>query len=237
MIRIAVVDDETEILQLLERNITDAFETMHADVRICRYQSGSDLLEAIQTQDYHIIFLDLEMPGMDGFQTAERLRKQNQKAVLIFVTNREDLVFNAFQYNVTAFIRKKRLQEELVPAIRLACQKVTEQLSVLLLKTENGDMRFQADEIAYFSSYGHKVWLHPADGEAVRVSYTLEQLEEILPTESFVRSHSSVLVNCGYIFSIDKENVILTNHKSVALSRHRKKKVKEALQHYLRSCL
>lgn len=235
MIQVAIVDDEVEVLDLLERNISNAFGTMNVDAKLYRSQGGKELIKLHKENEFNIIFLDLEMPEIDGLETAQCIRSVDPNVVLVFVTNREDLVFNAFQYNVAAFVRKKRLNEELTDVVAQAYKKAIAKLSIHLLKTESGDIRFQLNEILYFSSQGHNVWLHHANQKSYRVLYTLEQIENIVSSDTFVRSHSSVLVNCGYIYSIDKENVLLTNNEAVALSRHRKKKVKEALQKYLRS--
>lgn len=235
MIRVAIVDDEVEVLNLLERNISDIFRAMDAEVKLYKFQTGNDLITFYMRNEFNIIFLDLEMPGMDGFGTARNIRTIDPNVVLVFITNREDLVFDAFQYNVVAFVRKKRLKEELADVVGQAYEKAMEKLTKHLFKTENGDICFRVDEILYFSSQGHNVWLHHANGESYRVIYTLEQIQNIVSAEIFVRCHSGVLVNCGYIYSIDKETVILTNRETVALSRHRKKRVKDALQKYLRS--
>lgn len=233
--RIAIVDDEAGVLDFLERNIADAFKMLSVDVALHKIRNGKELIELHQEKEFNIIFLDLEMPEMDGLETARIVRSYDQNVVLIFVTNREDLVFDAFQYNAIAFIRKKRLKEELSDAVKRAYNQTATKLAVHLFKTEFGDIRFQLNEILYFSSHGHNVWLHHKDGKSYRIFYTLEQIENLTSNDSFIKCHSGVLANCGFIYSINKENVILTNGETIALSRHRRKSVKEALQKHLRS--
>lgn len=235
MIRAVIADDEEEILEYLERKIIKIFKTIGADAELYSCQSGKELVKLHGEMDFNIIFLDLEMPEMDGFETAKAIRNDDPNVVLVFVTNMDDLVFNAFKYNAVAFVRKKHLNEELEDAVEQAYRKAVAKLSVQLLRTEKGDVCFKLDEILYFSSQGHNVWLHHSDGKSYRVLYTLERIESLVPAGIFVRCYSGILVNCGCIFSVDKENVMLTNGEAVALSRYRKKEVKNALQKYLRS--
>lgn len=112
MVRVAVVDDEAEMLEYLENSIEKAFEEMNVEVETFAFNKGSELVRQQGEMKFDIIFLDLEMPEMDGFEVARRIRDTDSKVVLVFVTNREDLVFDAFQYDVTAFVRKKCLNEE-----------------------------------------------------------------------------------------------------------------------------
>lgn len=235
MVRVAVVDDEVEMLEYLENSIAKAFEELNAEVEIFAFDNGSELVRQQSEMNFNIIFLDLEMPEMDGFETARRIRDTDSKVVLVFVTNREDLVFDAFQYDVTAFIRKKCLNEEWMDAVWKAYKKAISRLSVQLFKTEQGEIYLRTNEILYFSSQGHNVTIHLINGESFRVYYTLEQLESMLVSGDFVRCHSGILVNCSHIYSINKDNIMLTGNISVVLSRHRKKVVKDTLQRNLRS--
>ena len=235
MVRVAVVDDEAEMLEYLENSIEKAFEEMNVDVETFAFNKGSELVRQQGEMKFDIIFLDLEMPEMDGFEAARRIRTTDSKVVLVFVTNREDLVFDAFQYDVTAFVRKKCLNEEWMDAVAKAYKKAISRLSVQIFKTEKGEMYLRTNEILYFSSQGHNVTIHLINGESFRIYYTLEQLESMLVPGEFVRCHSGILVNCSHIYSIDKDTVILTGNISVVLSRHRKKMVKDALQRNLRS--
>lgn len=235
MVRVAVVDDETGMLEYLTNSIEGAFEKMNVEVEIFAFNNGSELVRQQSEMNFNIIFLDLEMPEMDGFETARQIRITDSKVVLVFVTNREDLVFDAFQYDVTAFIRKKCLNEEWMDAITKAYKKAISRLSVQLFKTEKGEIYLRTNEILYFSSQGHNVTVHLINGESFRVYYTLEQLESMLVPGDFVRCHSGILVNCSHIYSINKDSIVLTSNISVVLSRHRKKMVKNALQRNLRS--
>jgi DNA-binding LytR/AlgR family response regulator len=179
--------------------------------------------------------MDLDMPEISGMEAAARIRKEDEDTILIFVTNREDLVFRSFQYEVAAFIRKSHLESEFSAVMIEAYQKAKSKSSRYLLKTENGEAVFSANDILYFVSSDHKVWIHNKDGTKIRVLYTLEKLGSILSRDIFIRCHSGFIVNCNYIFSIDMEQIKLTTNESIPLSRYRRKEVKSMFHTYLRS--
>lgn len=235
MVRIAVVDDEKEILDHLSRKIEHILTENQCQYEIENFLSGKTLLEQHAQNQFHIIFIDLEMPEMTGMEASERIRKDDENVILIFVTNRDDLVYRAFQYSVAAFIRKSYLESELSEVVISAYQKAKSKLSVYLLKTETGEAAFLSDDIQYFVSMNHNIRLHDKNQNEIRVMYTLDKLEHILSQEIFVRCHSGFIVNCNYIFSINKDEIELTTHTCIPLSRYRKKEVKRVFQKHLRS--
>lgn len=113
MIRIAIVDDEREILELLFRIIDDTLKREQAQFEITTFLKAEELLSSHREKPFQIIFADLEMPDVDGLHLAEELRKEDQHTLLIFVTNHDELVFQCFQYEVFNFIRKDFLESEL----------------------------------------------------------------------------------------------------------------------------
>lgn len=100
MIRIAIVDDEREILELLFRIIDDTLKREQAQFEITTFLKAEELLSSHREKPFQIIFADLEMPDVDGLHLAEELRKEDQHTLLIFVTNHDELVFQCFQYEV-----------------------------------------------------------------------------------------------------------------------------------------
>lgn len=234
MVQIAVVDDEMDILKHLSQIIKDTLTKEQVQFELVTFLKAEDLLSSHRESSFQIIFVDLEMPGIDGLHLAAELRKEDQQALLIFVTSHEEFVFQCFQYEMFYFIRKEFLELELPKVILSAYQKVWNHVSKLQLKSKDKLVSVLADDILYFVSENHKVFMHKKDNVQVQVMYTLEKLEKILPKSRFIRRHSGYIVNCYYIFSINQSEIILTTDNKIPLSRHRKKEVKIIFQQYLR---
>ena len=196
MVQIAVVDDEMDILKHLSQIIKDTLTKEQVQFELVTFLKAEDLLSSHRESSFQIIFVDLEMPGIDGLHLAAELRKEDQQALLIFVTSHEEFVFQCFQYEMFYFIRKEFLELELPKVILSAYQKVWNHVSKLQLKSKDKLVSVLADDILYFVSENHKVFMHKKDNVQVQVMYTLEKLEKILPKSRFIRCHSGYIVNC-----------------------------------------
>ncbi len=93
MIRIAIVDDEKNVLKYISDKIMEILEKFKYEAKIELYTNGNDVIEADRTQSFDILFLDLEMQEPDGMQTAEIIRDNNANAIIAIVTNCSDLVY------------------------------------------------------------------------------------------------------------------------------------------------
>ena len=235
MIRVAVVDDEKNVLKYISDKIMEILEKFKYEAKIELYTNGNDVIEADRTQSFDILFLDLEMPEPDGMQTAEIIRDNNANAIIAIVTNCSDLVYKTLKYDISAFIRKNCFDVEIEEELHRLYNKAKNRCIKYFLKTENGEKPFVPSEIIYIESNNHNVYLHNESGDKIKIFYTLEKLSGILSDEMFVRCHSGIIVNCYYIFSINSDTIELTNKECITLSRSRKKEVKNKFQKFMRS--
>lgn len=235
MIRIAVVDDEINVLKYISNRIENVLKKLKYEAKIVMYTKGREIIEADKIQSYDIIFLDLEMPELDGMQTAEIIRKNNSNAVIAIITNRNDLVYRALRYDISAFIRKDFFELEIEEEIFRLYNKAKNRITKYFLKTEKGEKAFIPSDIIYIESNDHNVYLYSKSGDKIKIFYTLEKLLSILSDEMFVKCHSGIIVNCHYIFSINNDNIELTTGTHIIISRNRRKEVKNKFQKVMRS--
>ena len=224
MLDIAVVEDEKVIREYLCRLI----QGHKPESRIEAYAAGADLLASGKRFD--LVFLDIQMEGMDGIETARKLRKSQEETVLIFVTAMKEYVFEAldlyaFQYLLKP-VDETKFAEVLERAVREAARK--QEKHGLFIKTRN--LTLDQADILYIESRGKKVEIHTAgEKENIEIYGTMEELEGQLG-KGFYRCHRAYIVNMDYITEYASDSISLTEGNKVYLA---KKKYGEFVKAYM----
>ena len=226
---IAVVDDEKAIRE----HICGLVEEQQPESRIEAYATGGELLASGKRFD--IVFLDIQMEGMNGIEAARSLREKNANlgvgdTVLVFVTGIRDYVFDAFDLYAFQYLLKPidedKFAEVLERAVREAAKK--KERRVLFIKSRN--LTLDQSEILYIESRAKKVEIHTKGAaQAIEIYAAMDELEGQLG-ENFYRCHRAYIVNMDCITEYDGESITLTNGDRVYLT---KKKYGEFVKAYM----
>ena len=236
MIRIAVCDDDRDISERIKVLIEKYFTEQADESDITIFSSGSCFLS--DSTDYNAVFLDIDMPDIGGFDIAEQISGRGN-TLIIFVTTHDELVYSSLKFRPFRFIRKAHLEEEL-PETLDAVNKEILKLGVntkFMLQTKNGEVLLDVTNIEYIEIYTHSMQVYTASGEILECYGSLSAMEKQLNDFDFVRTHKSYLVNCKYIFSIEKNRIILDDKTEIPLSRYRADTVKSKFKNHLRSTI
>lgn len=236
MIRAAICDDESTMLDYLYEHISKEFERQKANVQIDKYTSGKDFLNAYKAEPYDVVFLDIDMPKISGFDVAEKI---SEKALIIFVTTHDELVYSSLKFQLFRFIRKTRLNDELSETVSAVIEHIAKRKAEKKIEFQTKDRKIFlfADEIEYIGVYGHWLRVVVTTGEPIECYGSLSEFEKILAPIGFVRTYKSYLVNLKYVYSIEKTNVVMDNKTEIPLSRYKAAEIKEKFKEYLRSVL
>lgn len=225
---IAICDDESRVRTGIRNVLKEAFP----GTEIREFVSGQELLEAAG-QDYlpDIVLMDIAMNGMDGMETARKLRERYQ-VLLIFVTGVKEQVFQAFDVGAFHYLLKPVEKEKLLSVMERAfaeVEKAGAKPKYMLLKVPGGHRRINAADILYAESDGRKVILHMKQ-ENLEFYEKMEELEQRLG-EGFYRCHRGYLVSLSEVRGYDKANIRMSNGETVYLA---KRKYSEFVQTYCR---
>lgn len=235
--RIVICDDDpsfTAALKTLIKNETSARD-IKPDFLI--FHSGEQLLadlSGISTCD--AIFLDIDMPEVSGFDIAQRINDAGE-TFIIFVTSYDELVYSSIKFRPFRFIRKSHLSEELpevLDALSTAVRKRTAGRR-FRLRSGTADIFINVGEIKYLESFAHQIRVYLSDNKIIDCYGSLSEMEKQLSDFDFVRVHRSYLVNCRYIYSIERGQVLLTDKTELPLSRYKSEQVKSKVKNFILS--
>jgi len=245
MIKAIIVDDEPnccKTLSLLLNRYCPAVQVTGS------YSNGIEALQAINTSSPDLVFLDIQMPRMNGFEMLEKLKTISFH--LIFTTSYDQYALKAFRVSAIDYLLKPVDCEELQNAVQKVVERSTipvmEQLQILYQKalhpasainkialpTMEGLQMVLIDSIIYCSSEDNYTNLVLKNKTKIVVSRTLKEVEEMLEDHPFVRVHRSYLVNINEIekyLRSDGGYLLMTDGSSIDVSRNKKEELLKIL--------
>lgn len=229
--KIYVCDDEEEMAKLIAQEVENNL-TISAEVSI--FTDPIKMYEIYETVKAEIIFLDIDMPGMDGIDIANKLRQSEDNVYIIFITNREEMVFQSIQYKPFRFIRKSMMNIEIREAMSALLKELLKTETELIIEKAGKMYRLKYKDIIYVTSEKHNIHII-CNNDVYTIRRKLSDIEEKLTTNMFIRTHVGYLVNPLYICSIGDKKIILDNNSEIPISRSRLEEVKEKYLNYTRS--
>ena len=228
---IAICDDEKAALELLGSSVRGALRSRSVDAAIEIFSRPRDLLARMQQVSFDLLFLDIEMPGMTGLELAQRLRRDGNLIDIIYISNREDLVFDALRTNPRGFIRKTRLIQDVSGVIDtyLAYKKGGERAKELILQDREQVTRIPLDKLLYIEGSGKNQLAHITGREQpMELHRSMQELEGELAPQGFLRIHKGYLLNYRFIRRIGDNEVTLTNEERLPISRRKYQEIRDA---------
>lgn len=202
--KVAVCDDEKIFRDTLVKLMKEYNERITISVFTC-----GDLLLA-SDKVFDLIFLDIEMPGIDGMTTAQKLREKNVDAEIIFLTGHKEFVFSAFHVKAFRFLEKPVKVSKLKEALydfeveRLNAEKI-------VVKQKGIVNEILLNQIVYLEAFGDGTYIYDKYGQVFCSSLQLQVWQEQLEKKGFFRIHKSYMVSMRYVKKAEKEYVELLN--------------------------
>ena len=198
-------------------------------VRIHRYANGMQLLHSYP-EKADLVFLDVEMPVMDGIDVGKELRKIDSRVTIIYTTSHAQYAIRGYEVDAFRYLLKpiaySVLEREILPKMRLLSNDLETRICI---RTADGPHFLTRSDINYVETApNHHIRIHAA-GCDLLTGGTLSEFELILSDSRFFKCHASYLVNLDSILSIGKTDLKTADQTMIPISKHRRKDLMETL--------
>lgn len=230
--QILICDDDILIVEQLENYIRSYFKHTSAKCpSIVTFTDGQSLLSYKGAKD--IVFLDIEMPGINGIHVGRELQKQNKRSLLFVVTSHPQYLDDAMRFHVFRYLSKPIDKERLFRNFKDALEVYHESAAKIPLETRDGVYTLSSSEVIYIEARERKVTVYTTRGAFLSV-HTMDYWTEQLPPNRFFQSHRSFIVNFEYVNDFNREKIFLAeNQYSAYLTRRKYTQFKNAYLLYL----
>ena len=227
--RIAVCDDDLKEQDQVEKALQGWDPTRSME----KFWSGTALLEAAQkSPPFDIVFLDIYLPGENGIDIAESLRKISPETGIVFVTTSRDHAIEAFSLNALHYLVKPVTTEGVVEAFRRLTELRARQRKTVSFTVGRDICTVYVSEICSLESFDHAVEILLLDGRRLKTWTTLDEIKEKLGRQ-FLKINRGVMVNMDHIQRMGTESCILRGGRELFLATRDRNAIRAAYNDYL----
>lgn len=227
MVKIAIVEDNATDAEILKNNLM-RYEREAIGKEIFEFYLFPNALCFIaENGKFDLIFMDIDMPNMTGLEAATALRKSDDSAVIVFVTNLAQFAVNGYEVDAIDFVIKPMGYERLKPKMERILRAVSFNSNRSVVISKNGNLtRVDVRDILYVEVMSHSLIYHCVNHN-IEGYGTLTEEEKKLSVYDFMRCNSCFLVNPRAITLIEGYDITLKNGEVLRISRMRKKSFME----------
>jgi DNA-binding LytR/AlgR family response regulator len=217
IINIAICDDEMLQASSLDHTVSRYFELKGHTYKINKFSSGEQLLSSLQQKYFNIIFLDVEMAGFNGIETARRIRDNHKKSIIIFITAYSDYVFQGYEVQALNYILKPYRSEKISDVLDQALAELSQRQDILFaIEQKSGTHKLNLSDTIYFLSDKRKVCAVSTTNN-IEFYDKLDELQKRLPS-FFIRIHQRYIINLNFTSAVEGNEVIV-NGETLPVSR------------------
>lgn len=203
---IYLCDDEHKMLENLEKIVQETAPK----VEIQAFNSGGELMEALNCKSCDVLFLDIDMPEISGMDVAKWIQATQKQMLLIFVTSHDELVYESFQYHPFGFVRKEFLKSEIKQVMSECVKELQSKTQFFFFRAKGREYKIKLSEIQFFEADGNYLKIH-TEKEIFRFRSTVAAVENTCGSQGFIRIHKGFLVNQAAVKMICNDEIHLDN--------------------------
>lgn len=218
--KIFICDDDVSIQEQLKSLLMTYFKKNNfPQPEIKTFNSGDDLLMSKEYPD--ILFLDIEMSGVNGICVGNNLHKQNSNIIIIVITSYSEYLDDAMRFNVFRYLSKPIDKVRLYNNLNDAIAKYNSLNSTIEIKCDDEFYTISTNDIIMIETDKRKSLIHTTTRNYVS-THNMKHWETVLNTGSFYRCHRCYIINMKYVYKHNSSMISLYNDKNIAYITTRK---------------
>ena len=232
--RILICDDDVLIIEQIRKYCQNFFNKIQVKCpELVCFSDGETLLSDEGEKD--ILFLDIEMPGMNGIYVGNELKMRNENIIIFIVTSHSEYLDEAMRFHVFRYLSKPLDKQRFFRNMKDAVDLYNSMTVKIPIETKQGVHTLPASSIVAVEAQGRKITVHTVKGDFESI-HTIKYWENLLPKNHFFQTHRSFIINFEYVTDFDHTLVHMNDNQFHAyLTKRKYSSFKEAYLLYLES--
>lgn len=233
MIEIAICDDSKNTVEQLAEIVDSYARKNGVEISIDVFYDGADLVN--KGNEYDLYMLDIDMPVLDGIETAKEIRKNDIDCKIIYITNHSNFMQQAFSVRAYGYIVKpfdvSVIEKELTDFFNTCSRKKIKHQ--IVFNEKQADIALHIEDIYYFEVIGKNTLTVSLGDRTVTVHSSLNDVCERVKKYAFAKPHQSFLVNLEYVYMIDGLDILMKNGERLCVAQKRVLEFRKLLCNYV----
>lgn len=231
MIRAAIVEDDQMYREQMSMFLARYQKEKDIQLDLMMYEDGKDIVEQYRP-DFDVIFLDIEMPLVNGMKAAQKIREVDEHVILVFITNMAQYAIKAYEVQALDYIIKPMtyasFKSKMDRIVRMVERRIEKSI---VLNVGTSMIRLPVSEIYYVEVVSHNVIYHTDKGE-YSLRGSLKEVEALLEGSGFEKCNNCFLVNLRHVRKI-QDGITTVGKDQLPISRSKKKSFMNAVASYI----
>lgn len=229
--KLAIVDDDPNITKLLSQYVEKYVKQYNLIIKTEVFHNPNDFLTSYN-EGFDLVILDIEMPGLNGIETARELRRIDPSVILMFVTNMAQYALQGYEVEAIDYAIKPVTYADFALKLQKAFRYIQRNHDKkVVIHTQEGIVSLKMSDIFYIEVVRHYLIYHTLYGE-YKVRGVMKEVEKQFQNHHFVRSNHCYLINLKYVVAIEGNEARVQGH-ALQISRSKKKDFMLAFTRYM----
>lgn len=224
MVKVAICEDDSFYSEKVKALVESYLCKHEIGGEIVTFTSSEELIKTY-ANSFDIIFLDIELPGMNGIDAAKWLRDRGAKSFIVFISAYTEYLLEGYKVEAHRYLLKNddRFDESFIECMDSVIAKIQMEETKIEIEVKGGILTVAPSKILYAESNAHKVILYVLEQSgAIREYYTynrLDNIQAILERYGFMRIHQSYLINGEYLRKVSRYKAELIDGVELSISK------------------